>query len=321
VLTAERSRWYTDLLVIICFVLAVGTIETGLVVWGCLLVGRLVGWRGVSVPAFAVATLLLVAYFGFRFIVLDVGMPTLLERSSGYGFTRLEPEQLNQRFGASPFRFYLYNVASSIGTILFSEPRGGVWIWLRQLSADEWEPWMWINVAASTGATALVAWFIVSSRWGTRPRTWSHGQRLVVVAAAVIGANAAISFPYTKDQIVSLGGMLFAAAVFAAAAMRLQAPPRASFARAVTAALLCLVSAAWSWRVLGLQHFLVQTAFTLRNDWAYAELWIASHPEFQSEPAVARIVESLYLQALRRRVPNPYLDPLPLERYFDDHTD
>jgi hypothetical protein len=321
VLAADRPRWYTDILVIACFVLAVGTIETGLIVWGCLGIGRLVGWRGVSTPALAVATLILVGYFLFRFVLLDVGMPSLMERASGYGFARLEAQQLNDRFGASPYSFYLYNAASSVATVLFSEPRAGVWMVLRQLRAGAVEPWMWINVTASTAATGLIGWFAVTRRWWTHPDGWSHGQRLVVVAAAVVVANAGISFPYTKDQIMSLGGMVFAAALFAAAAARLESPPRAAFARAITAVLLCVVSAAWSWRVVGLQHNLVHTAFSQRNDWAYTDLWIASHPESQRDPAVADIVNSLQRQALRSRVPNMHFNPFPFERYVDNHTD
>ena len=321
VLAMERPRWYTDILAIACFVLAAGTIETGLIVWGCLFVGRVAGWRGVSVPAFAAATVLVAGYFAFRFMVLNVGMPSLMERASGYGFARLEPQQLTERFGASPYSFYLYNIASSAATVLFSEPRAGVWMFLRQLQAGEVEPWMWINVAASTAATALILWFAVTRRWWSNPVTWTHGQRLVFVAAAVIVANACISFPYTKDQIMSLGGMLFAAALFAAAAERLANAPRAAFTRAITAVLLCVVSAAWAWRVVGLQHNLVHTAFLQRNDWAYTDLWIATHPESQRDPAVVDIVNSLSRQALHQRVPTPGLYPFPLERYFDHHTD
>jgi hypothetical protein len=321
VLAEDRPRWYTDVLVVACFVLAVGTIETGLVVWGCLFVGRLVGWRGVSLPALGAATLLLVGYFAFRFVVLDVGMPSLMERSSGFGFDRLEPRQLQERFGASPYPFYLANIGSSIATVLFSEPRAGVWMVLRQFQAGAVEPWMWINVTGSTAATALVAWFALTRRWWTRPAAWTHGQRLLVVAAAVLVANAGISFPYTKDQIMSLGGMLFAAALFAAAAARLESPPAGGFARAVTALLLCVVSAAWSWRVVGLQHNLVHTAFLQRNDWAYTDRWIASHPESQRDPEIADIVSTLSSEALRSRVPNPGLHRTPLERYFDHHTD
>ena len=321
VLAEERPRWLTDILVVLCFVLAVGTIETGLIVWGCLFVGRLIGWRGVSMPAFATATVILAGYFAFRFFVLDVATPNLLERSSGYGFARLEPEQLNERFGASPYAFYLYNIGSSIATILFSEPRAGVWMVTRQFRAGEVEPWMWVNVIASTTGTLLILWCVFRQRWWSNPRTWTHGQRLLVVAAAVIGANAAISFPYTKDQIMSLGGVMYAAAVFAAVAARLQLPPRATVARVVTAVLVCVVSAAWSWRVIGLQHNLVHTAFTQRNDWAYTDLWIESHPESQRDPESAAMVQTLYQQALRRRVPNLHLDPLPFEHYFDHHTD
>jgi hypothetical protein len=321
VLAGERPRWHTDLLVVACFVLALGTIETGLIVWGCLFVGRLAGWRGVSLPALGVATLIVIAYFAMRFTVLNVGLPDLLERSSGYGFSRLDPKELNERFAASRHWFYLYNIGSSIATVLFSEPRAGVWMFVRELGSEEPQPWIWINVIASTAGTALVLWYAVTRRWWADPRTWSHGQRLVIVAAAVIAANAGISYPYTKDQIMSLGGMLFAAAVFAAVAWRLDEWPAAPFRRVATAALLVVVSAGGSWRVLGLQHNLVHTAFTQRNDWAYTDLWIASHPDEQRYPGNVQLVNSLYQDALRRRVPNLHLDPLPLERYFDHHTD
>jgi hypothetical protein len=321
VLAADTPRWSTDLLVVAAFVLALGTIETGLIVWGCLFIGRLAGWRGVSLTAGGVATAILVAYFALRFTVLNVGVPDLTERSSGFGFVRLERDEVGARFGASPYVFYLYNVGSSIATVLFSEPRAGVWMFLRDLQADNAEPWMWINVVAATAATLLVVWYVLAERWRRHPSAWSHGQRLTVVAVAVLVANAGISFPYTKDQIMSLGGMVFAAAVFAAAAWRLEAPPRALLARTLTAMLLCVASAGWAWRIVGLQHNLVHTAFTQRNDWAYFDLWLKSHPESQRDPAVALMVQSLYEEALRRRVPNPSLDPLPLERYFDHHTD
>ena len=321
VLAAGSPRWYTDLLVVAAFVLALGTIETGLLVWGCLFVGRLVGWKGVSLPASAVATVILLAYFGVRFTVLDVGIPDLTERSTGFGFVRLERFEVGERFGAWPYGFYLYNVLSSIATVLFSEPRAGVWMFLRDLQAGKAEPWMWINVVAATAATLLVCWYVLAEQWRRHPSTWSHGQRLTVVAVAVLVANAGISFPYTKDQIMSLGGMVFAAAVFAAVALRFEAPPRARLVRALTAVLLCVVSAGWAWRIVGLQHNLVHAAFTQRNDWAYFDLWLKSHPESQRDPATAKMVQSLYEDALRRRVPNPSLDPLPLERFYDHHTD
>jgi hypothetical protein len=316
-----RSRWYTDLLVLAAFVLAVGTIETGLLVWGCVFIGFISGWRGVSRWAMTAATLLVLVYFALRLFVFDIGLPDLIERSSGFGFERLDARQLTQRFGPSPGLFYAYNVASSVATVLFSEPRAGVWMFFRELSARDITPAIGINVAASTAATALVLWFAASVRWRRSPSEWSHGQRLVLLAAAAVVANAGISYPYTKDQIMSVGGVMFAAALFAAAAHAMAVPPARTAASRCVALLVCIGSAAWCWRVLGLQHNLVHTAFTQRNDWAYIDRWFEQHPEAQRDPAIAHLVEALRTAALVRRVPNPHVESSVFEDYFDHHTD
>ena len=47
-------------------------------------------------------------------------------------------------------------------------------------------------------------------------RTFSHADRLVILFVVVLAANAAISFGYTKDIIMSPAGLLQAAAVFVA---------------------------------------------------------------------------------------------------------
>ncbi len=47
-------------------------------------------------------------------------------------------------------------------------------------------------------------------------RTFSHGDRLVILFVVVLAANAAISFGYTKDIIMSPAGLFQAAAVFVA---------------------------------------------------------------------------------------------------------
>jgi hypothetical protein len=317
----ERWRWYTDALVLTALVIALGTIETGLLVWGCLFMGYLAGWRGVSRGALALATATVIAYFALRFFVLDVGTPSLAERSSGYGFRRLEPSELQALFGASPYRFYAYNVVSSVATVLFSEPRSGVWTTVRDWRAGEVAPSAWINLLSSTLATVLVAGYAASRRWWQHTVSWTHGQRLVWIAAAVIVANAGISFPYTKDQIMSVGGVFFAAACYAAVAAMLEAPSRRVALRAAAALALATVGTAWSWRVLGVQHNLVHTAFTQRNDWAYTDIWIREHPESQRSPVLAAIVESLRVSALSRRVSNPHSDPSPFEEYFDHQTD
>lgn len=317
----ERSRWWTDAVALVSFLVALGTIETGLLVWGCLFIGFLAGWRGVSRPALAIATLLVAGYFGVRFFVLDVGVPSVVERSSGYGFRRLDPPEITAIFGSSMLPFYAYNVACSVATVLFSEPRAGVWMFVRQWQAGEVPPAMYINIAASTSATILAIWFAAASRWWRSPAEWSHGQRLVLLAAAVVAANAGISFPYTKDQIMSVAGVFFAAALFAAAGDVLTPIRRGLLARAVGVVLLAVASAAWCWRVVGLQHNLVHTAFTQRNDWAYLDEWMRGTPEATKDPVLASLVRSLHAAALSTRVPNPHAEPSDLEAYFDHHTD
>jgi len=73
-----------------------------------------------------------------------------MANASGYFFERLEAAQIRDRFGAGLSRFTLYNVVASIGTVLFSEPRGGVFVFFRAWSAGDFPPLMWINVISST---------------------------------------------------------------------------------------------------------------------------------------------------------------------------
>jgi hypothetical protein len=317
----ERSRWPTDVLAIAALVLALGTVETGLLVWGCLFVGMTAGWRGVSRRALAAATLIVGSYFAIRFALLDVGTPGLDAHASGYLLRRLEPGEVVARFGDWPWRFYAYNVLASISTVLFAEPRGGVWLIVRDWQAGEAAPWAYINVAASTGATLLIAWYCIRREWWCNPARWSHGQRLVVVAASVLVANAAISYPYTKDQIMAVAGVMFALALYAAAAdLAAHSSPRLP-ARAFAAALLTVVSCTWSWRVLGVQHNLVHTAFISRNEWASLTAWRREYPGVQADPQLAALVSTLQMSACARPVPNPQSRPSRFERYFDHHTD
>src|SRR5688572_10617388 len=89
VATEERSRWWTDVLAVAAFVLAVGTIESGLLVWVIVASAAIAGYQGVSRAGIAAVTVLVIGYFALRFFVLDVGTPDLLERSTGFGVERL----------------------------------------------------------------------------------------------------------------------------------------------------------------------------------------------------------------------------------------
>ena len=60
-------------------------------------------------------------------------------------------------------------------------------------------PRVFVPVATSIATTALVAWAGV--RVLSKSRAWDDTGRLLVVFAAVLLANAAMSYVYTKDEM------------------------------------------------------------------------------------------------------------------------
>ena len=117
-----------------------------------------------------------------------------------------------------------------MSSVLFSEPQSGVFVGLREWLAGAGRlPRVFVPVATSIVTTGLVAWAAVRIL-GSRV-AWDDTSRLLAVFAAVLLANATMSYVYTKDEIVSIAGVFYALAVFAAmrellpVAMRVP-PPR-----------------------------------------------------------------------------------------------
>jgi hypothetical protein len=158
-------RWWNDLLVVVLFIVATLTLETGLLVWVIAVGGVLIGARGISRGGLVALVALLGAYFYLRFGVLGVGSPGLAERSSGFGFGMLEPSELVERFGPRPIVFYAYNVATSALSVLLSEPTGGVFQVVRAIRAGAVSPVMIVNLISSIAVTLLIGRFI----WTRRP--------------------------------------------------------------------------------------------------------------------------------------------------------
>jgi hypothetical protein len=254
---------------------------------------------------------LLGLYFLLRFPYLETGAPTLAERSSGFGFGRLDPGELAQRFGGWPYGFYAYNVASSFLSVLLSEPRGGTWTAVADLTAGRVSPGTLINVVSSLITTVVIGWFILmkaSARW--RARRFDHGDRICLVALAVLAANAAISYGYTKDEIMSPAGVFYALAAFVAIRAVLQwaaEQPRARVANVACGVALAVAASGWAVRTVGLHYQMQTMAFSVRNEWVYVDDWLARQHASPGSDAGRRIVETLRNDALERTVVNPYL--------------
>jgi hypothetical protein len=277
VIALGDRRWWTDTAAVVVFVVAALTVETGLLVWVILTGAALVGARAVSRPALVLVSLLFAGYFALRFALFDVGAPDLGERAAGFGFARLEAADLVARFGDNPLPFYAYNVAASASSVLFAEPRAGVFTLTQAMVEGRAAPGLLINVVASLLATAVIAAFAWQRR--TRWMAWSfdHDDRLVLLCMMMIAANATISYPYTKDVIMSPAGAFYAVATVAAA-RQIRWPASAGAALATSAAAIVLVTC-WSVRAVGTHLQLRESAFDVRSEWADADSWFAQQDE------------------------------------------
>ena len=319
-LARSRHRWWFDPAAVLLFVLAAFSVESGLLVWVVVVAAFAAGWRGVSRWGVAATTLGLVGYFVLRYLVLDVGTPGLDERATGFGLVVLEPGEIQARFGANPLPFYLYNILASVGSVLFAEPRAGVFWVVRDALRQELQPWMVVNMVACAALTVLLVTHVV--RGWDRWRRWAldDADRMVVVFVAVLGANATMNLVYTKDVIMSPAGALFGIAAFGALSARLAdarlADARLADARLADAtpsrarglrvpALVAVIALTWGIKTAGVHYSLRDSAHGTRKAWAYADSWLEDQDVDLSRPRERAIKDALMADALWRRPAAP----------------
>jgi hypothetical protein len=294
-----EPAWWRDVAATGIFVAATLTLESGVLVAVAVVCARLAGMRGVSATGTVGVALALAAYLALRVAVVGTGAPSLGERASGFGFHVLEPTELVARFGSNPLPFYLYNVASSLVTVLLAEPRGGVWYAAQGMAAGNvWPAWLTINVAASVVATVLVLWAapIAFVRW--RAGGSGRHERLILIATALLAANAVVSFGYAKDVIMSTGGIAFALAVYAATVILL-ARQRAAARTLYVAVALGL--ALWGVRAVALPLRLEMQAARVREEWRDVDGWLERQHIAAATPEARALVTRLRRSALRSR--------------------
>lgn len=303
----SAPRWWKDGLAIVILAYAALSVETGLLVWVCLVTGFLVGLRGVSAKGIVASTGFLLVYFYARFVFLDVGGPNLLERSTGVGFAVLDPDQLLDRFVDRPFVLYAYNIGCSILTVLFSEPRAGVWVLTRAMVQGGVHLWMVIGAMSSCVTTTILVAFIARRVPHWRSLRVEHADRMCLIALAILLANAVISYPYTKDVVMSPSGMFYGIVSFFAVRWLVTITWDAPTARRVAVCLaLAIVSVGWTVRLFALPYAMRQTAFTNRNDWASVYAWLDDQQIAYDAPSARALVERLRSEALSMQVPNPH---------------
>lgn len=323
-LAFSRPGWWRDIAAVLIFAYAALTIETGLLVWVCLVAAYAAGGRGVSWKGVAAATILLGGYFILRFGVLDAGSRSLASMSSGYGFSVRSTDTIVELFGDAPWKFYLYNIVSAGLTVLFSEPRAGVFQFASFVAVDGViPPWSLVNVIASSIGTALIGAHVCRRVKAWRHRRFEHDDGILLVFLAVLAANATISFPYLKDVVMSPAGMFYAAALFVATRdlLRRLAEPPQHVAAVLVAIPLVLLSAGWTLRAARLVETIRETAIVNRNDWAVAEQredsahadWRSRHPDAEA------LLQRLRAEVILMPVPQPYTIPRWTQRWFEPY--
>jgi len=300
--------WLIDLLAGLTFACAALTLESGILVWVVIAAAWLVGLRGVSARGLAFVTILLAGYFMLRFWYLETGLPSLTERTSGFFLERLEPSEIQQRFGDRAFVFYAYNVMASALSVFLSEPRDGLFVATRAWRGGDVHPHAYLTVLSSFGMTMVMVW--AASWWWRRGAPLGRAGRLAIVAMVIIVANAALSFSYAKDDIIAIAGVFYAIAAFTTIRAALEYARAGGVGRAliVSVALLVLGSA-WAMRSSGVHHVMNDHAFRARNDWAEMAYRWQREGRWPSAGEPLALIERLRNDALAAEVPNPQLVP------------
>jgi hypothetical protein len=253
---------------------------------------------------------------------LSSGVADAGERNTGFGFERLEPEQIRERFGNNLLPLYAYNVVTSMMSIVFSEPRAGIFGITRAFMRMRFEWRDLIHIFSSLCATGLIVGYVVHRvRSGVRwPVTLAD--RHVVIFAGVLVANAAVSFAYTKDEIITIAGAFYALPVHGAAVhflRRFGERPRSWRATTVVAILFLAGSTAWAIRAAGVHHVIRVHAFTQRNDWARIERRWRRDGNWEQYKESEELIRRVRDQSISMRVVNPEFVPRWMDRVFDSN--
>ena len=251
-----------------------------------------ISWRGVMAMLAAVAV-----YAAIRFTFGDHSGELTLWADSGFGFQNLDANALRARFGDAPWVLWIYNVVSTMLTVLVSEPRDGVYSFVESLLARDMETWQWFQVGSSALTTLVIAAGLF------RGWPWKERDRLLVVAGcALLVFGSVLSFVYTRDRLGLAGGIGYALLLYVAAGSLLDGPGSGR-GRAVVTAVVTLVAAVWVIRS-------AETWFQLRDTaWDYHVEWTDRFVELGGAQNSTDLMRELRTTALSKTPADVRLDP------------
>ena len=219
-------------------------------------------------------------------------------------------------------------MAASIGSVLLSEPNSGLFELTRQWVEGEVEPARLVNLLSSLAATGVLAMYAVPAYRRWRDGRHTRDDQLFAMAVAVLAANAAISYPYTKDVVMSPAGAFYAVAAFVAMRSLItriaEGPPLSILQgrpegrpllvskNVALVALMLVLGTGWSLRFVGLHLHLRAEAHAARNEWAYRDNEVR-RGDVELEGRSLELFRHLQRDAIYRYPGPPSLD-VPLAR-------
>jgi len=314
VLAQRQSRWFVPIAACLLLALSLSVIESGVMVWVTVICCAAAGLPGINRTTVVATTVVLAGYLLLRHM-LGISSPGIGGHGSGFGDRFYSPEELAQRFGAHPLGFMLYNVTGGLASLLFAEPRQGVYSLLAAWRQGQIHPVVLINVISSSATTALLVWY-AAARLPRSRSAWSDADRTFVAACLAFIVNAAFNAVYMKDEIMSPAGLFYAVATFVAVRAVIDAPPtRTLAATALATCFLVTIAALWTFRVVGGHYQLRYHAFTTRNDWVDV-LRPDKHDAWPENPTELAVTQRIRAEAIGRRTTSPSFMPRWADRYW-----
>jgi hypothetical protein len=318
-LAQSRGGWWIDVAAAATFVIASLTLESGVLVWVVAVAAWASGMRGISRRGLIGMTMLLAAYLWFRLFYLQMGSPGLEGRDSGWGTTMLLSDEIERRFGADPTWFYVYNVVTSVLSVLFSDPERGVFQTARAWMQGGTLPRLYLSTVSSIITTVMIAWVAVALARG-RARMLPASAGFLVIFPIVLIANCIMAYPYAKREIITVAGTFYALAAFAAAQYTIDGfrQPRSRLVHIAMCVILGGVAAAWAFRSAGVHHMIQTQAFRERLEWARLDPDRLAARSYRSDDSARALAVQLRQAALDMRIANPSRLPSWADRWWGE---
>ena len=170
-------------------------------------------WRSV-----AFASLGLVIYLIARLGFSPGGVP-FDSPETGFGFSSISADEAATMFANMPWVLWLYNIGSTLLTVLASEPRAGRFQFIESLLRGDVPPWMWLHVLSSIVTTAVVGMTLLGIR--SRP---PRDRMLAAFGGVLVIGGSVLGFLYTRDRIGLPVGIGYAMLVYVAVSALLERP-------------------------------------------------------------------------------------------------